>query len=212
MKQDLPDIMDAWTATKMLLPHAFIKTCHSYLVSPHSQCSVTVYSYSRVHWSCLFTLQCTKTFQVICTQQEYLWLQRESSPSWTLLTCVAACKSAQHGITRCPLLPNSWTMSLPTAKSARKMWKTVMHLRSRSRWLCFPFRDNHLLPSPPTLWHKSGIKKHVQLPFHSSMSSLYGMRVVAVGEWVPARDQDSLTLRTSVAPRRARRGCTGCEI
>ena len=36
------------------------------------------------------------------------------------------------------------------------------------------------------------------------------MRVVAVGEQVPARDQDSL--RTSVAPRRVRRGCAGCEL
>ena len=38
------------------------------------------------------------------------------------------------------------------------------------------------------------------------------MRVVAVGERVPAIDQDSLTQRTSVAPIRARRGCAGCEI
>ena len=67
------------------------------------------------------------------------------------------------------------------------MLKTIMQLRSRRRSLCFPLRDNHLLPSPPTLWHKSRAKRHVQLPFHSSMSSLYGMRVVAVGEWVPAR-------------------------
>ena len=42
MMQDLPDIMDAWTATKMLLPHSFITNSHSYLVSPRSQCSLTV--------------------------------------------------------------------------------------------------------------------------------------------------------------------------
>ena len=50
---------------------------------------------------------------------------------FSLLTCVAACMSVQHGITRSPLLPDSWTKSLPTAGSARKMPKTLMHLKNR---------------------------------------------------------------------------------
>ena len=183
---------------------------HSLSVFTHSFSSRCL-PVPRVHCSCSPTFQNTITgiSQLSCTQQECLWLQRESSPSWTLLTCVAACKSVQHGTIRSPLLQDSWTKSLPTAGSARWMLKTIMHLRSIRRSLCFPLRDNHLLPSPPTLWRKSRTKRRVQLSFHSSTLSLYGMRVVAVEEWVPARDQDSL--RTSVAQKRTRRGCAGCE-
>ena len=137
-------------------------------------------------------------------------MRRESFPSRTLLTCVAVCKSVQHGTVKSPLLPNSWTKSMPTAGRARRMLKTITCLRSRWRSLCFPLRGNHLLPSPPTLWCKSRAKRCAQPPLHSSASSLSGTRVGAVGERVPARDQDSL--RTSVAPRRARRGCAGCKL
>ena len=76
----------------------------------------------------------------------------------------------------------------------------------------FPIQRQPLATFTPNTLTKSRTKRRVQLPFHSSMSSLYGMRVVAVGERVSGRDQDSLTQRTSVAPRRARRGCAGCEI
>ena len=135
-----------------------------------------------VHWSCSPTIQCTKTFQPSCTQQECLWLQRESFSSWTLLTCVAVCKSVQHGTIKSSLFPNSWTKSMPTEGSARRMLKTIIHLRSRWRSLCFPLRGNHLLLSPPTLWHKSTPKRHVQPLSHSSASSLSGTGVGAVGE------------------------------
>ena len=81
-----------------------------------------------------------------------------------------------------PLFPNSWTMSLPTGGSARRMLKTIMHLRSRWRSLCFTLRGNHLLVSPPTLWHKSRPNRDVQPLSHSSASSLSGTRAGAVGE------------------------------
>ena len=80
-------------------------------------------------------------------------------------------------------VPNSWTKSLSTGGSARRMLKTIMHLRSRWRSLCFPLRGNHLLLSPPTLWCKSRRpKRHVQPLSHSSASNLFGTRVGAVGE------------------------------
>ena len=97
--------------------------------------------------------------------------------------CIAACKSVQHGTIMSSLFPNSWTKSLPTEGSARRMLKTIMHLRSRWRSLCFPLRGNHLLPSPPNtltqiqtketcssavsfkcikpVWHKSGCSGRV---------------------------------------------------
>ena len=111
MKQDLPDIMDAWTATKMLLPHAFIKTSHSYIpcITLLSVFSHSLYSYSRcltlprVHWSCLFTLQCTKTFQPICTQQS-TFAERIFSllnPA-DLCSCLQVCTTWNYQVSTAP--------------------------------------------------------------------------------------------------------------
>ena len=66
-----------------------------------------------------------------------------------LCSCLQVCTTWDYQVSTAPRFMR--TKSLPTTESARKMLKTVMHLRSRGRSLCFRLRDNHLLPSTPTL-------------------------------------------------------------
>ena len=164
----------------------------------------------RVHWILSLPIQHARTSWVHCTWEEYPMLLRELLPSSTQLTSAALSKSAQRGIILFPLVPNWWAKSTPFAGSARRMLKTCTRPKNQWRPRYPQLSGYHLLPSLPTPSHDSRLQKLHPL-FHSLASaSRPGTRGRVVGEWTPAKDQGSQ--RPSVAPRRARRGCVGCEL
>ena len=118
----------------------------------------------RVHWSCPPTFQSIRTSWLSCIRWEYLWLLRKYLPSWTLLTCVAVCKSVQHGTTRSPLDPNSWTKLMPTVGSAKRMLKTFMWRRRAWSSLCFPPSGDHFITLLQIPWTKSRLMRYTFSP------------------------------------------------
>ena len=121
--------------------------------------------------------------------QLYSWLCRLGWPIlhgvWciSLLTCVAVCKSVQHGIIKSTLLPHSWGKSLSIASSTRRILQTRHHASKEMEFIVFPTQKQPLAISSHNTWHKSRPKRCVQLLFHPSTSSLSGTKVGAVGEW-----------------------------
>jgi len=90
------------------------------------------------------------------------------------------------------------------------MPKTCTKLKYQWKPQSLLIRGDHWLTSPPTPSHNSRLQNQHLQPHSPANAWSPGMRGRTVGQWTPAKDLGSL--RPSVAQRRARRGCAGCEL